>query len=64
LIAKRDDQLAANVASHFTTYATGQTIQFADRDRIEEMVANTQDTNFGFRSLLDEVIHSDLFLSK
>ncbi|MFG0265103.1 MAG: DUF1592 domain-containing protein [Rhodopirellula sp. JB055] len=64
LIAERDEQLAANVASHFTTYATGQTIQFADRDRIEEMVANTQDKQFGFRSLLDEAIHSDLFLSK
>ncbi|WDQ18811.1 DUF1592 domain-containing protein [Rhodopirellula sp. P2] len=64
LIAERDERLAANLASHFTTYATGQTIQFADRDRIEEIVANTRDHEFGFRSLLDEVIHSDLFLSK
>lgn len=64
LIAKKDERLAANVASHFVTYATGQTIQFADRDRIEKIVSNSKDNQFGFRSLLDEVIRSDLFLSK
>ncbi|MEO9595764.1 DUF1592 domain-containing protein [Rhodopirellula bahusiensis] len=64
LIAERDGRLAANVASHLVTYATGQTIQFADRDRVETIVANTKVNKHGFRSLLDEVIQSDLFLSK
>ncbi|MCC9657695.1 DUF1592 domain-containing protein [Rhodopirellula halodulae] len=64
LIRNREETLAKNVASHLLTYGTGQTIQFADRERVDQIVANTRQDSFGFRSLLDEVIQSDVFLSK
>ena len=45
-------------------YATGAEIQFADREVVEQLVAQSRGQNYGFRSLLHAVVQSRVFLSK
>lgn len=58
------DQLARNLAVKLIVYATGADIQFADREVIEQLVADSSKSNYGFRSLVHAVTQSRLFLYK
>jgi hypothetical protein len=58
------DQLARNLAEKLLIYATGAVIQFADREVVEDLVARSRAQNYGFRSLIHEVVQSRLFLNK
>ncbi|MEO9590883.1 DUF1585 domain-containing protein [Rhodopirellula bahusiensis] len=64
ILTKRPEQLAKNLASQFVTYATGASPTFADRDELQRIVAATQPTDYGVRSLIHEVIQSPLFQNK
>lgn len=64
LVLKDKKKLATNVAEKLMAYGTGGTIQFSDRDDIQKCVTNTKDSDYGFKSLIKEVVASDLFLSK
>ncbi len=58
------DQLARNLAQKLIIYSTGADIQFADREVVEHLVAKSREKNYGFRSLLHDVVQSRVFLSK
>ena len=45
-------------------YSTGADIQFADREVVEQIVDKIQTKNYGFRSLVHEVVQSRIFLNK
>ena len=63
--ALRDrDQLTRNLAEKLLIFATGGTLQFADREAIESIVAQTRAKNHGFRSLIHEVVQSRVFRTK
>jgi hypothetical protein len=64
LLLANKDQLARNVAEKLLVYATGADIQFADREVVEQLVAKARAQNYGFRSLLHEVVQSRVFLNK
>jgi hypothetical protein len=64
LLLSDKDQLARNLAQKLIVYATGAEIQFADREVVEALVARTREKNYGFRSLLHEIVQSRLFLNK
>lgn len=64
LLLKDRKKLAVNVAEKLMTYGTGAAIQFSDRDDIEECVVNAKKSKYGFKTLIKEVVASDLFLSK
>jgi len=49
---------------HVFVYGTGAEIQFADREVVEALVARSREKNYGFRSLLHEIVQSRLFLNK
>ena len=57
-------QLARNLARQLTIFATGAPIGFSDRPKIEKMLAQTKDSDYGVRSLIHQVVKSDLFLKK
>ncbi|RBP43638.1 cytochrome c [Roseimicrobium gellanilyticum] len=61
ILASQPERLAHAFASHLITYATGADISFADRDRVDSIVAKTRSSNYGVQSLLLEVIQSELF---
>ncbi len=64
IVLKDEEKLAINVAEKLMTYGTGATIQFSDRDDIDVCVAKTAGNNYGLKSLLKEVVASELFSSK
>lgn len=58
------DQIARNLTQKLLIYATGADLQFADREVVEQIVDAVKKKNYGFRSLLHEVVSSRLFLNK
>jgi len=45
-------------------YATGAPIQFSDRSQIANILARTRSSGYGVRSIIQEIVQSDLFLNK
>ena len=64
LLADHKDQIARNLTQMLLVYATGAEIQFADREIVEQIVAKLKATNYGFRTLVHEVVESRVFLNK
>jgi hypothetical protein len=58
------EQVARNLLQQFAVYATGAPIRFSDRPAIESMLARTRPDGYRVRSLLHEIVQSDLFLNK
>jgi hypothetical protein len=61
LLASDPDQLSRALASKLVAYATGTPTTLADRQGIESIVESVRDKNYGFRSLVHEVVQSELF---
>ncbi|HTL17013.1 MAG TPA: DUF1592 domain-containing protein, partial [Patescibacteria group bacterium] len=64
LLVKDNDQLARNLTRQLVVYATGAPIQFSDRPQIAKILVRTRSSGYGVRSLIHEVVQSDLFLNK
>lgn len=64
LLLKNEDALARNVARQLLIYATGAGIRFSDRNATEGIVAKTKPSKHGIRSLVQEVVSSELFQTK
>ena len=62
----RDDveQVARNLGAQLLVYATGAEIEFADRDAVEGMVTRLRDGGYPIRTMIHEVVRSDLFRSR
>jgi len=59
-----DAQLARNLVRQLVIYATGAPIQFSDRSQIANILARTRSSGYGVRSIIQEIVQSDLFLNK
>jgi hypothetical protein len=64
LLLKDESQIARNVAKQLAVYATGAPVRFGDRERVEQIVAATKGEQYGVRSIVHQLIQSDLFLNK
>ncbi|WP_254508620.1 DUF1592 domain-containing protein [Anatilimnocola floriformis] len=64
LLLADKDQLARNVVHKLIVYSTGADLQFADREVVDQILADNRKTNFGFRSLLHSLVQSRIFLNK
>jgi hypothetical protein len=64
ILLRDPDQLTRNLAEKLLIYATGGTLQFADREAVEAMVAEVRTKSHGFRSLVHAVVGSRVFQSK
>ncbi len=64
LLADHKDQIARNLSEKLMVYATGADIQFADREIVEQIVEKLKTRNYGFRTLVHEVVQSRVFLNK
>jgi hypothetical protein len=64
LVAECKDQIARNMTEMLLTYATGASVQFADREVVEGIVNRLKSRNYGFRTLVHEVVESRVFLNK
>jgi hypothetical protein len=64
LLLKDERALARNLARQFAIYATGAPIRFSDRPAIENILQRAQADRYGVRSLIHQIVQSDLFLNK
>lgn len=64
LLLEDKDQLARNLVRKMIVYSTGADIQFADREVVEQIVEKLRTKNYGFRTLIHEVVQSRVFLNK
>ena len=64
LILADERQVARNLATQLTTYATGAPVRFGDRPRLEAILDQAKPTGYGAESIIEAIIQSDLFRSK
>jgi mono/diheme cytochrome c family protein len=64
LLLADKDLLARALTTKLLTYATGRAPEAADHAQIDAIVAKARDKGYGLRSLIHEVVFSDLFQDK
>ncbi len=64
LLLKDKDQLARGLTVKLLTYATGGAPETPDKPAIEAIVAAVREKNYGFRTLIHEIVQSELFRTK
>ncbi|MFN0018714.1 MAG: DUF1592 domain-containing protein [Pirellulaceae bacterium] len=64
LLLEDKDQLARSLAEKLLAYGTGAAPATADKAQIDAIVDHVRDKNYGFRSLVHEIVQSPIFQSK
>jgi mono/diheme cytochrome c family protein len=64
LLLKDKDQLARALTVKLLTYATGGAPETADKPEVEAIVDKVRDKNYGFRTLVHEIVQSPIFRNK
>ena len=64
LLLADTDQFARALTTKLMVYATGGVVEATDQRQMTEIVAKARAKNFGFRTLIHEVIASELFAKK
>ncbi len=64
LLLADERQLARNLARQLAVFATGAPIRFSDRKQLEQILERAQPSQYGVRSLVRELVQSQLFLEK
>lgn len=64
LLLRDKDQLARALAAKVLTYATGAAPETTDKAAVEAIVKKVREKNYGFRTLVHEVVQSKVFQTK
>ena len=64
ILLDNKDQLARSLAEKLVAYSTGAPTSTIDEAEIESIVARVREKDYGFRSLIHEVVQSRLFQTK
>ncbi len=64
LLLRDRPQLARALTAKLITYATGRAPRTADREAVEAIVAAIEPNDYGLRSLIHEIVRSELFRYK
>lgn len=64
LLLDDKDQLATALTEKLLTYSTGAAPSKTDKPQIKAIVAKVREKNYGFKSLIHEVVQSAMFQSK
>ncbi|SMP42165.1 Planctomycete cytochrome C [Neorhodopirellula lusitana] len=64
ILGKHPEQIARSLAMHLTAYSTGAAPTFADREKLDGIVAATKSSDYGVRSIIQELIQSPIFQNK
>ncbi|MBL9199952.1 MAG: DUF1585 domain-containing protein, partial [Opitutaceae bacterium] len=64
LLLADEKPIARNLARQFIVYATGAPVRFTDRAAVDRILSRASAGGYGVRTLLHEVVQSDLFLTK
>ena len=64
LLASDERQVARNLVSQLIVFATGAPVQFSDRPKIERILDRAAKEGYGVRSLVENIVASDVFRNK
>jgi hypothetical protein len=64
ILAADEEAVARNLVERLILYGTGAKVSFADRAQVDQVLSRTRDGHFGLRSLIHEVINTQLFRRK
>jgi hypothetical protein len=64
LLLADEKLIARNLVRQLTVYATGAPVRFGDREQIDAILQRASSSHYGVRSLVQELVQSDLFRSK
>nr|WP_238397736.1 DUF1592 domain-containing protein [Anatilimnocola aggregata] len=64
LLAADTPLLLQNMARQFAIYSTGRDLNFGDREALAKIVASTEQRGGGIRTLIHELVQSELFQTK
>ncbi len=60
----RVPSLLLNLAQQLTVFSTGRPVTFSDRAALDELVARTEKQGGGVRTLVHELVQSQLFQTR
>ncbi len=63
-LLSKEEKVARNLAERLVTFATGAGITFVDRPEISRVLEATENSEHGLRSMVREILLSDVFLRK
>jgi len=63
-LLENQEQVARNLLQQLIVYSTGSPIQFSDRPVVAKILERTKADGYPVRSLVHEIVQSDLFLNK
>jgi mono/diheme cytochrome c family protein len=64
ILLAEPQQIARCLTEKLVTYATGQPVAFGDHRAVDQILADTEKSDYGLRSLVQAVVASELFLRK
>jgi Protein of unknown function (DUF1592)/Protein of unknown function (DUF1588)/Protein of unknown function (DUF1585)/Protein of unknown function (DUF1587)/Protein of unknown function (DUF1595)/Planctomycete cytochrome C len=64
LLVDDEGQVARNLARQLVVYATGAPVRFGDRPQVEQILDRARPGHYGVRTLVHEIVQSELFLNK
>ena len=64
ILAADRDALLTNLAKQFAVYSTSRGLSFVERDDIAGIVASTNKNGGGVRTLIHELVQSQLFRTR
>ncbi|MEW4490878.1 DUF1592 domain-containing protein [Thalassoglobus sp. JC818] len=64
LLLEDERQIARGITKKLLIYSTGAEVSFSDREKVEAILDRAQSSEYGFRSLIHEIVQSSLFHRK
>ncbi len=64
LLLADERQIARNLTTQLLVFATGAPVRFGDRPAVEAILDRASASQFGIRSLIDEIVQSEIFQNK
>jgi hypothetical protein len=64
LLLQDERQIARNIVKQLSIFATAAPVRFSDRARIEQILDQARASQYGLRSIVEEIVQSELFLNK
>ena len=64
LLLTNEPAIARNLVRQLSIFATGAPVRFSDRPEIESILNRSKSSQYGVRTLIEELVQSDLFQSK
>jgi hypothetical protein len=64
LVLSDETTIARNLARQLVVFATGAPVRFTDRDELERILQHAQARHYGVRTLVEEIVSSELFQTK